>query len=75
MTDVELLRMKFSRQLAAIPSTIGISANAVARVSLVSSSNLNKIFHGRYSYGIDMVLKILDSCGYELKIEKKCANG
>lgn len=65
------MRIKLSRQLASLPSAMGISANAVARLAGLDYSNFSKILHGRYSYGVDTLLRIVDACGYELRIEKK----
>lgn len=63
-------RERIGQQIALLRKEKGLSQRALAELCGVTYQNINKIELGRYSVGLDILSKICDSLGCELRIEK-----
>lgn len=58
-------------RIAHLRKSKGYSVRHLAELSGVTYQNINKIELGRYSVGLDILGKICDALGCELRIEEK----
>lgn len=71
MKDEEKIanRIRIGSMIAEIRKSKGLSLEQVAQIARVDLSNLSKIERGRYNVGIDILGRIADALGVEIKIE------
>lgn len=65
------MRESIGKQIAAIRKKRGLSLRQLAELTGLNHSNIGKIELGKYSVGIDILGKICDALGCELKITEK----
>lgn len=65
------MREEIGRQIAAIRKKKGLSLRQLAELTGLNHSNIGKIELGKYSVGVDILGKICDALGCELKITEK----
>lgn len=63
-------REYIGKRIAEIRQANGLSQRALSDLCGVTYQNINKIELGRYSVGLDVLSKIINALGYELRIEK-----
>lgn len=63
-------REYIGKRIAEIRQANGLSQRALSELCGVTYQNINKIELGRYSVGLDVLSKIINALGYELRIEK-----
>lgn len=63
-------RVRIGKRIAEIRQANGLSQRALSELCGVTYQNINKIELGRYSVGLDVLSKIINALGYELRIEK-----
>ena len=64
-------RERIGQRIAQLRKEKGLSQRALAELCSVTYQNINKIELGRYSVGLDVLSKITDALGCELRIEEK----
>ena len=71
MTDIEKLgnRRRIGAMLAGIRKNRGLTQEDLARLSGLDRANIAKIENGRYSVGLDVLYKLCNSLGVEIKFE------
>lgn len=71
MTDEKKIanRIRIGSMIAEIRKSKGLSLEEVSQKAKVDLSNLSKIERGRYNVGIDILGRIADALGVEIKIE------
>ena len=65
------MREEIGRKIAAIRKKKGLSLRQLAELTGLNHSNIGKIELGKYSVGVDILGKICDALGCELKITEK----
>lgn len=65
------MRESIGKQIAAIRKKKGLSLRQLAELTGLNHSNIGKIELGKYSVGVDILGKICDALGCELKITEK----
>lgn len=65
------MRESIGKQIAAIRKKKGMSLRQLAELTGLNHSNIGKIELGKYSVGVDILGKICDALGCELKITEK----
>lgn len=65
------MRESIGKQIAAIRKKKGLSLRQLAELTGLNHSNIGKIELGKYSVGVDILGKICDAIGCELKITEK----
>ena len=64
-------RLRIGGQVAAIRIEKGLSIRELAEACGVTAQNITKIEHGKYNVSIDILGKICDVLGCQIKIEEK----
>lgn len=64
-------RERIGQQIALLRKERGLSQRALSELCGVTFQNINKIELGRYSVGLDILTKITDALGCELRITEK----
>lgn len=62
-------REKIGQQISEIRREKGLTILQLAEMTGLDNSNIGKIEKGRYNVGIDILGRIADALGVELKIE------
>lgn len=65
------MRESIGKQIAAIRKKKGLSLRQLAELTGLNHSNIGKIELGKYSVGVDILGKICDALGCELRITEK----
>ena len=65
------MRESIGKQIATIRKKKGLSLRQLAELTGLNHSNIGKIELGKYSVGVDILGKICDALGCELKITEK----
>lgn len=65
------MRESIGKQIAAIRKKKGLSLRQLAELTGLNHSNIGKIELGKYSVGVDTLVKICDALGCELRITEK----
>lgn len=63
-------REYIGKRIAEIRQAKGLSIRQLAELCGVSAQNITKIEHGRYNVSVDILGKITNALGCELRIEK-----
>lgn len=62
-------RERIGQRIKSLRESKGLSVRQLSELCGVTYQNINKIELGRYSVGIDILGKIIDALGAEIKIE------
>lgn len=62
-------RVRIGNRIAEIRKEKGLTQEQLSKMTGLDRANIAKIENGRYNTGIDIISKIADALGVEIKIE------
>lgn len=73
MQDNNNNRLRIGQRIADLRNKAGLTLRQLAENAGVSYQNICKIENGKYNVSIDLLSKLCDALGAEIKIESKAA--